>query len=526
MRKPITPPVYLLIIFLYTTITISAQKTHKKVQDDLLNIEEKLYFYPAQGEDLLVGLKYRFNKKELANYQESIHFLHGLLAYKKAQPDSAIHHLEKALIASTKKKNKLYQAKSQLIIGWLSERTGYWEQAKLNYLKVIQVAQQKHTYERGMAYLGIARCKMFLRESPDDELEKGRALIKSLNSLQNNLYADYLACNINHSNPDKLKQLQHIANSYMDLGLNKKAAGVYKSISSYYRQKRVLDSALYYLDKAIPLSISDYPETSMTPSLHQHKGYVLLLKKEYKKARFHFNKSIELCDKYKQQTTKQYAYDCLYRLDTIQGDFKQAFYHLSEARKNEKILLNRTKRQLSKIMEVSANVKVLKEEAALLKNQEKNTILISIIIILTLLVVWITSMNRNKQKILREKEARLELQKLISGLGEVKLLQKNYTLSDQEKRETHLLPDQFEASYAEHIKRIRHQFKTLTDDDVRYVVMFAADISDDVIAQIRNINRPSILKTKRRIRTKLGLKKGHDLKAYFLPYLNNNSTKK
>lgn len=489
------------------------------MDNELLDIEEKLYFYPKQGEELFNNLLHNYQKKELSTYTGQIYFLLGLLAYEKADTDSSIVYLEKAIINFVKEDNKLYEAKSQLILGWISEKIGYWEQAKINYYKVIELVDENHTRELGMGYLGVARCKMYLKESFKYEMDKGSELIKSLNQREYTIYANYMMSMLDFSNQHTENRLKNTAKEYLLIGLQTNAAGVYKSLAKYYRTKRKLDSALYYIDKAIPLSVSDYPATSMTPALYQHKGYTLLLKGEYKKARHFLKESLKLHDDYKQPYAKQYAYETLCRIDTLSGDYKSGLYNLSMARKNEKINLNRSKQYLSRMMEVSAVLKLHKDEAIRLKTQSREILLLAIVIVLFIIILWILNYNKSKQRIFQEKTEKFELQNLIANIGEIQLLKKHYKLPKNEKNEFRTLDQQFEIGYAESIKIFRKKYKELTDNDIRYAVMFAMNISDNVIAKIRNISPDSVQRIKRKIRTKLNLEKGHDLCEYLKPFL-------
>lgn len=498
-----------------------------KIENDILRIEEKLYFYPAEGKMMLENLLGSSDNDELEKYQGHINFLYGLLSYKKAEQDNAIDYLEKALIAFVNDEDKLYQAKAQLILGWLAERIGYWQQSKINYYKVIDLVDKKNKREQGLAYLGIARCKHYLREPKVNELQVGAGLLNSMDVKKYSLYAEFLILVIGKSNEQTPGKLVDIAREYIKLGLQANAGSVYKGLATYFRHLKEWDSAHKYLDKALALDISDYPSASIVPSLYQHKGLVYFYQKDYSKASWCLNKSLILSDELNQEYSKYYAYKSLCRIDTLMGDFKSGFVHLAKANEINRFKERKEVKQLARLMEASLNLMILEEENKKLNSLRNNIVLLSGSIIVVLLSLF-TAIGyklklKNKEKFEKEKEKKLALQSLLIGLGEKRLLigckQSALELNDRMDKNS-IFHDDFEECYPESIKKIETTYPQLTKNDARYAVMFSLQLSDDIIAEIKNVNPDSIRKTKLRMRKKLALETGCDLGHYFASALS------
>lgn len=160
----------MVLIFVLVLMTLNGICTNRIWEKELAVVEEKLYFYPGEGEAKLDSLIKILPESKFNKYAGEINFLKGVLAYKKAEVDSSIFYLERALLDFVNDEDKVYQAKSQLVLGWLAERIGYWDQAKINFYKVIELVDKKNPRELGLAYLGIARCNLYLNKDSNSTL--------------------------------------------------------------------------------------------------------------------------------------------------------------------------------------------------------------------------------------------------------------------------------------------------------------------------------------------------------------------
>ncbi|MDE5417943.1 hypothetical protein L3049_07975 [Labilibaculum sp. DW002] len=493
-----------------------------QIENQISIIEDKLYFHPAEGEMMLEDLISKTGKDEFEKYYGQVNFLFGLLAYKKAEQDNAIDYLEKALITFVNNENELYQGKAQLILGWLAERIGYWQQSKIHYYKVIDLVNKKNKREQGLAYLGLARCKNYLREAKGNDLQKGTGLLNSMEVKEYSLYAEFLNLLIKKSNNETPGKLLNIADEYEKLDLYTNAASVYKVLAQHSKKLREWNVAHNYLDKALGLAISDYPSTSLLPSLFQLKGLVYFYQGDYEDARLSLNKSLTLSEEYNQDFSKYYAYKALCRIDTLMGDYKSGFTHLVKANENHRSNDRKAEKQLARLMETSLNLITLEEENTRLKSQTKNILLMLlgavVVLFFSFSIIGLKFKLKNKEKLEKAKEKKLALQSLLVGLGEKRSLlgYKENALELQKRMDTNsLFHDDFEECYPESINKIESAYPQLTRSDARYAVMFSLKLPDDVIAEIKNVNPDSIRKTKFRMRKKLSLETGCDLGHFF-----------
>ncbi len=514
-------PVLSLMFLSFLAINIHSQNI---IEQDLLAIEEKLYFYPQEGEKEMNSLIINMTDNDYEKVKSKLNFLSGVLAYKKSEPDSAIFYLEKALISFVNNKDELYQAKAQLILGWQAERIGYWEQAKINYYKVIDMVNIQNKREQGLAYLGIARCKHYSGEEKGFELQKGVTLLESMGIKEYRLYAEFLAQVIQNRNRQTPGMLLDIAGEYVKMGLHTNAASVYKGLATYYRQMGEFDSAHKYLDEALALDITNYPSASLLPSLNQMKGLVYFNQKDYNNAERYLKKSLTLCEEYNQEYTKYYIYKIMCRIDTLLGDYESGFIHLSKASKSYMRNNSIGEKQLSKLMETSLNLITIKEENSILKSERNSIVLFSFCVVFVLLVLFTIFYYKHKlkstEKLKKEKEKKRALHSLLIGLDEKRMFMANKESSIDIKRRMNkdsTFYDDFEECYPESIKKVKANYPQLTQSEARYAVMFSLDLSDDMIAEIRNINAESIRKTRLRMRKKLGMENGCDLGLFFAP---------
>ncbi|WP_075602648.1 helix-turn-helix transcriptional regulator [Saccharicrinis aurantiacus] len=498
------------MLFIIQTFISFPGYSNGKFDTEITHIEHLLYFYPEKGEIKLNEYVNQKRETEDPTNTAKVNFLKSILYYKKSDIDRALLYLEKASIFFTKENNILYQAKTQLILGWIAEKTGYWEQAKSNYITVINLHLPGNKRELGLAYLGIVRCRMYLKQTIGDQLIKGTTLLKSMNLIEYSLYADYIDHIFSAEKYDQYIGLVDIAKKYESVNLNTNAASVYKSLVIKYKNSSKLDTAQYYIDKAILLSTNQLSGTSLIPSLYQIKGSIFYLQRDYNNAKKYLNKSIVISDSVNQINSKYYSYNFLYKIDSLTHNYKNAFKNLSLTHHYYKKFHKKEQEYQSRLLEISSDISLFITENNELKRNNCITLIISSLLLIIIITVSFWLKTKNKLKLIKEVESKTALQNLLIGLGEKKLLYKNINDIKMIDANRH-----FDEAYCDTIKLFKMNFTQLTDNDIRYSVMFTMGISDDVIAQIRNINIDSIRKTKRRIRNKLGLEKGTDLQIYF-----------
>ncbi len=493
------------------------------IENELDQIENDLYFYPQKAEIKLDSINKNLSPQMKDKFDGQLAFLSGLLEYKKGNIDSSLAFLDKSLTRSLYQDNVKTQAKSQMVLGWIAEGTNYWEQAISNYYTCIQLLDGAFVKETGLAYIGIFRCKRNLREEGDNELQKGIRILNNTQKTEYLLYAEYMESIANQDAPDTPERLKAIAQKYAQLGLTDKEASVYKSLASNYKNKNQIDSALLYVNKAIVSEKNKTSGISLMPALVNFKGLLLYKQKKYEQAKIYLNKSLTLYNINNQSEKKYYSYDILHNIANHQEDYKAAYFYLKKSQEYYKITRTNNKQYLSKITETTMNVNFLKGEINQLKSRRNiNTLIFMCIMLLLLLVIIILSF-RYKTKHQREQAQKRELQNLLVGLGEKKLLTKHLgMLNDELMKNTKIninLSTSFEICYTETISHFKQQFKQLSKTEVRYAVMFAMYLSDETIVKINNIKLDSLRKTKLRIKTKVCQEEPCNVKQYFSQFI-------
>ncbi len=181
-----------IVICIASIIISCVDEKQVAIENELEQIEYDLHFYSQQAEIKLDSIIQNFSPQMKDEFDGQLAFLSGLLEYKKGNIDSSLTLLDKSLIKSLHQDNVKIQAKSQMVLGWIAEGTGFWEQAKINYYITIQLLNNTSYKETGWAYLGVARCKKNLKEPFYEEAEQGIRILKEIGKKELVLYADYL----------------------------------------------------------------------------------------------------------------------------------------------------------------------------------------------------------------------------------------------------------------------------------------------------------------------------------------------
>ncbi len=512
-----------LLLFLIVTSCFASCVFEQRGKDSdrqLLAIENQIYYYPHLVEQQVDSLKLLLRSFELHPHSGQIAFLCGFMDYHRGEMDSALIYIEKGLISYTRESNPEGKAKCNLLLGWIAEGAGYWEQAKTNYYKTIQLTNDDCTKENGLAWLGIARCKQAIKDPIDGEVKKGIKYLKSCGIKEFLLYVDFASFMFNEQNEEAATHLKNVAKEYLSMGLNNNASTTYKWLSKYYLHHGQYDSAQCQIDKAIDNYDETYTGSFMLPGFYQMKGVIYFYQKDYNVSRQYMLKSLNGYKKHKKENLSYYAYKYLFRVDTLQGDYKQAIFHQSKALYYNNAMQKKEKQLMSKIAEVDLGVLLLQQNIDELTYDNKiNHMIYSVFIIIVFGVMFIVfqfMQYRHREKQHRERERAIQLQNILVGLGEKRLLQKK---GDSAHVHFASLSDEFAECYMETIRLFTKDFPQLTDTEVRYAVMFALDLSAEVISEIQNVQTTTMRKVKQRIRQKLELQSLDSVEQYFQNHL-------
>lgn len=508
-----------------------AEHSNKKgINDELLTIEEQIYYYPHLIEGQVDSLKVLMSKDTTHLQVGQVAFLCGFMEYHKGNMDSSICFLEKSVLTYTRKNDVMGQAKCYLLLGWIAEGAGFWEQAKANYYKTIQLTGDINIKENGLAWLGIARCKQILKEPQHDDAGKGITYLKSTGKKVFSLYADFSAFMFGEQNETAAEQLKTVALEYLDLGLGNKGASTYKLLARYYLHQGQLDSAQSQIDKAITNYDGRYKRSCLLPGLYQMKGVIYFFQKDYESSRQYLVKSVEKYHKQGRENLAYYGYKYLMRLDTLQGSYRQAVYHQTKAFHCYQEMQKKEKQLMARVAEVDMNVLSLQQTIEqLVYRSLVSHIVYGCLIVLVLVAGFIffqLMRQKYQKKQHRARERSLQLQNLLVGLGEKRLLDQSAASEIDQGQEgdwrSGPLQDEFKECYLETIRLFAKDFPQLSETEVRYAVMFALDLSAEIIAELQNVQIATIRKVKQRIRQKVDCQEIDSLEQFFQNYQKTN----
>lgn len=489
----------------------------------LNEIEEKLHFYPSTVENTIDNLNTCLPLSLKEKNQGQLAYLNGLLAYKKGEIDSSLAYIETSLLYFVNEGDKRGQAKCHLVLGWVAETSNYWEQAKTNYYETIRLLNNMPCEETGWAYLGLFRCKRNLKEVAGDDLQKGKDLLFKTGKIENRLYAEFIICISKLNDPLTTEKLKVIAKEYKDLGLKNKVGSVYKCLATHFIHKNQLDSAGFYIDKSLQHLSKDFPGASLIPASTHFKGLVYFHKKEYKNAQLYFNKALQLYDQFGQKGHKYHALKFLRRIDTINGDYKAAYNHILKENKNYNETREREKQQMAKVVETTVHIGLMTQELAKIKySKHINTLVFSCIVLFVIMTsVSVYFPLRIKQRKLKDKQRIMT--SLLSGLGEKRHLLNRLGLVENIAKTTPeqsiKTTDNFDQCFTETILHFQQKFDKLSASEVRYAVMIGMGMPNTIIAEINNVQAPSVRKAKQRIRSKICMNTDCNMEQYFSQYI-------
>lgn len=511
-----------ILLILSVTFLICQSCTYQRKSNHFEEVEELIFYAPAKAEHMLDSLLLNNSTVETAG----VNYLKGFLLYQKGDIDSALIVIREAQRQFAMHKNKEGEGKCQFVLALIAEGIGQWEQAKINYYSTIKLTSQNQFYI-GVSYFGIARCKNYLKENYSEELTKGNSIVKSLDHKALNLYANYL--NIIFSkkpNKEDVNNLEQIASTYLDLNLNNKAAGVYRSIALIYNRNEKLDSAILFLDIGLENCTNDYSGISHLPSLNQTKGAILLKKNEIDSAKFYFQKALKYYDEFDLIDRKYFALTYLRKIAYDNMEYKEAYQLLDKALIAEKSAKKITKARTAKLMEISSDIFQLQHE--LNKQRTIKYLILLILVIVSSLTIYTVHIikNKNRKRLENLRNRNNELNRLIVGINEKILVQKRCGREFEIKKEQDIktITDQFDQCYRETLSSLLKRFKVLSITECRYALLFGLRYSDDTICFIQSVQKSAVRKARQRIRNKLDFTTEIDLNDYFSDCIPNNIT--
>ena len=507
------------IVLVFITCSSFGTDSYKS---SLKNIEEKIYYYPSQAERMLDSLLLQHSLENEKKYSGELSLLKGFIEWHKGNMDNAMNSVDSALITFIKQGNTTGQANCYLLMGWISTNDKYLEQADVYFYKAIKILNDKPLAITGIAYLDISFCKKQLEEPYKDDLNRGLNYLEQIGKIEFQLYGQYIKLDDNIKNPGSIALLKNIAEQYQNLGLNTQTSSVYKSIATYYYNLKP-DSALIYLDKAIRIYDNKYPQASLIPSLLQMKGAIYYSLNDFKAARKEFMMAIDFYKTHDQLISSYYVYYSLSLLDKKEQNYKSSLENLVIADKYKKRVDIKQKQRMSKGLEISSHVSLLREQ--IVKSKRQNQLLLFILALFCAagVIVFLTVTLRIREKRNKIDKLKAEFHLAIvsyqDGLKAIKLI-KDKEVNQEEFISQYSSGKRLKEIYPQLYSLVCITFPTLSDSAWDYALMFAIGLPEEDICRFKNIQRSSIRKTKQRIRQELNLSKDEDINKYFRKKMN------
>lgn len=517
------PNLITLVIIVPSLIScIQVNLNNEHIDRIIDNVEELTHYHPNLADSILNEVQEKYHQKYLANYYPRLIYLDGLLYYKQGFIDSSLIKIELSINEAINISDIETQAKCQLLLGWISEGLGQWEQAKINYYNCLDIFQNSNNLNVGLASFGLARCKYYLKDEYQTDLENGTNLISKYGSKEHVLQSNYISTLLKKDfNKSDFRTLNKLAEEFISIGLENNAANIYKNLAIKYQSANEMDSAIICINKGLNCNFSNSPEISELPALLQIKGALLYMNKSYHEALQFSHEALEYYSQFNLEARKYYAYHYIHKSEYALGNLYNAYHYSNKALKVYKKNKTISKSRLAKVMEISSQIKKLESENNNLRFEHKISILSSVLALTVLLTISYAFLKRYQTNQNKIKIKNSELQKLMDGMNEKILMQrklgKEYEVNKNKKIKT--LADQFDECYYETISKVLTTYPSLTKVEARYGLMFSLGLSNDVISSILSVQKSTIRKAKHRLKEKLELDESEELNEYFKKHI-------
>ncbi len=491
-----------------------------KKESLLKNIQDSIYYYHQSAQDNLNILIKKFNLTE--EEQNHCNYFKGILNFFKGQQDSAIYYLDIATNYYSKTDNSIMYGKCFLGLAWLADATGNKSLAIKNYFRSIELINDSTLSDMGYAYINLAHHLFYQKETYGDSYKKyfskGYSIFLASNNILNILFADYKRCELDQS-LNTIEELKRLAMKYNEIGFKNKSANMFRTIAYKWYEQSTIDSALFYVNKA--LSRYDkalFGEKIYTSGL-QLKGQIFYKLNKLDSAMLYFNKVKELYKNSSDPNKQYYPYWYISRIDTLKGDFKKAFEDYNIAINFKDKLADDKHRREAKLEEIASKIAKLNYDVLKYKEEKKlvYVYLISLVcLLITIFSIFLLRLSiKQRRLIIRNQELEKLKDKINTELVNLQNQKNNANLF----AETNNLVGSYELVYKESLNKIQTHFPQLSNSQVMYALMFGQNLSNNVICELQNIQASSIRMTKLRIRKVLDLEKDCDLYLYFRKYI-------
>lgn len=284
---------------------------------------------------------------------------------------------------------------------------------------------------------------------------------------------------------------------YRNLKLFPDNPSVYEKIAHLYISKRNhLDSAEYYLDKALPLiDGSIYNKTEILISF----GDLYIAKKDYKKALEYFLESLELSKKMKNKYSEEIINLRLSKAYKSMGDKENSNEYFNNYSVLNHEIQSKDKRVVSLMVEKFIKEKEDEEKS----KKQKLYLLFAVLTILFMVFIYFIHrkyLRRQKKKDELLQEKSLEAKHLKDQVNNA--FEKVIQLA---KDSDPFFLIRFKEVYSEFYEKLISQYPILTEHDMKFCAYLRLNLTNKEIIQYENISLRTVESKKYRLKKKLGL---------------------
>lgn len=293
---------------------------------------------------------------------------------------------------------------------------------------------------------------------------------------------------------------------------------VYEKIASeYISTKKHLDSAEYYLNKALPL-VSGTTAFYNKGLVNATFGDLFVAKGEGDKALPYYFQSLDIFKKTKNKFVEKEIYNRIskaYQTKTLNDSTKAEYYYKKYSYLNDSISMNE-KKVLGAIVE-----KLVQEKE---DEQEHKTILytvISAIVVLSLILLFFIRKaylknQQKKDRIIREKALKIEEKEQEADELKRKVNDSFEEVMQLVKTNDPFFLTRFKEVYPEFYQKLINHQPNLTEHDIKFCAYIRLNLNSKEIAQYDNIAIRSVESKKYRLKKKLELSTETDLTKWIL----------
>lgn len=406
----------MLIVFIFLTCVMQAQRTHELSSDSLIHRAKKVY----QNDP---SLSYEYSKKAILKAIEEDSELSLGRAYEMlgishdylGQLDSALFYFEKSITLLKKQKQQIYLARTYMSKANSLSLLSKNNEALIYYTKAHDIFKsEKSAKEEASAIMGIGNIYSSMK-SYELALKYYDQALSYFESVKDSVFISYMLTNISEvysSMNNFSKELEYQKKS---LRIKEKINDDYGLVYSYSNMAGLMakshkkDSALYYGNAAITSSVKINNQEFLSSSYHA-LGEVYAKFNDYSLALKNYLIAIEIARKIKNPKTEYTLLKVISEAYIKLGNYKEATKSLEEY-----ILLNdslnnlETRKSFNELQTQYETDKKEKEISLLNERDKKRQIVVYSIIGLSLLLGLLSFVLFNRFRLKKRAASELEI---------------------------------------------------------------------------------------------------------------------